>query len=158
MITLYNNANDIAKYIIGHNDVTHLKLQKMLFFLQCYSIKFLRYPLYSNKIYAWPFGPVVADIYGEYKRYEDRMIPRCNGVLDLPMLNTVPADPPEVMRYIDTIVGQLMPYSALALVAITHRADSPWSKVWNNGQGKGLEIPIELLYEYYTPSSENVQQ
>lgn len=66
-------AVDIANWFIkraiqdvqtnGGEYITHLKLQKLLYFAQgCYSAMEGK-PLFKEKIYAWAHGPVVSAIY-----------------------------------------------------------------------------------------------
>lgn len=68
------NAINIAEYIIKKCDnlgeeVTNLKLQKILFFIQKENIKKRGKGLFYNAIEAWQYGPVVPDVYYEYSGF-----------------------------------------------------------------------------------------
>ena len=65
------NAIDVAKYMIDKctredRPISNLQLQTILYFLQGESYKECREPLFSNRIEAWPYGPVVPDVYYRY--------------------------------------------------------------------------------------------
>ena len=68
------NAINIAEYIVKKCDdlgeeVTNLKLQKILFFIQKENIKKKGRGLFYNTIEAWQYGPVVPDVYYEYSGF-----------------------------------------------------------------------------------------
>ncbi|ALQ36894.1 Panacea domain-containing protein [Fusobacterium hwasookii] len=65
------DALDIAKYIIRWCDknnlrITNLQLQKILFFIQKESIKRRGYGIFSNRIEAWQYGPVIPDVFYKF--------------------------------------------------------------------------------------------
>lgn len=66
------DAKDIAKWFLGNIDreagesITHLKLQKLLYYAQAWSLVLYDRPLFRNPIQAWTHGPVVPDVYYEY--------------------------------------------------------------------------------------------
>lgn len=74
-------ALDIAKWFVNraHKDVdenggeyvSHLKLQKMLYYAQgCYGA-LTGERLFDDKISHWEHGPVVGNVYHEFKKYKD---------------------------------------------------------------------------------------
>lgn len=74
------NALDIAKYIIKfENDkdrcISNLRLQKLLYFIQCDFIIQLKRPCFYNDIEAWVFGAVIPDVYYKYKFFGSANIP-----------------------------------------------------------------------------------
>ena len=72
-------AYNVAKYFIylasrepvGDNNeregITNLKLQKVLYFAQAYYLAKLNRALFSDKIEAWKYGPVIPGVYKRYK-------------------------------------------------------------------------------------------
>ena len=67
-------ALDIAKYIINHEheegrEISNLRLQKLLYFIQAKFIVETGKPCFSDPIEAWDFGPVVTSVYHEYKLF-----------------------------------------------------------------------------------------
>ena len=60
-------ANYVIRYSNKHNlDVSNLKLQKILYFIQAQFLVNHDRPCFGAKIEAWSFGPVVPTIYNEY--------------------------------------------------------------------------------------------
>jgi uncharacterized phage-associated protein len=66
-------AKDVAKYFISLSvpstplAITPLKLQKLVYYAQGWYMAFKGEPLFQEDIKAWDHGPVVPDIYYEYK-------------------------------------------------------------------------------------------
>lgn len=51
--------------------ITHLKLQKILYFAQSAFLSLERGALFNEKIEAWKYGPVIPDIYKVFKSKTD---------------------------------------------------------------------------------------
>lgn len=69
------NALDIANFIIckakeKRMEITHLKLQKLLYYVVAEYIKLPKGEYLINEpIYKWQYGPVVASVYHEFKTH-----------------------------------------------------------------------------------------
>ena len=67
------NAFASANYIIenlhkhGVRDLTNLKLQKLLYFAYGMHLAVYEEPLFESEIQAWRLGPVIPDVYNEFK-------------------------------------------------------------------------------------------
>ena len=118
------SALDVAKWLIAYNNsqnnadyLTVLKLQKLLYYAQGVSIKYTGKTLFTEPIYAWQRGPVVAEVYNKYKRYGKKQI---DEQTDLPEFgnNNVNA----ILQDVYEDYGQ---FSAWKLVDMTHE-ESPW--------------------------------
>jgi len=118
------NVIDVAKYIIlfckrnGYS-INNLKLQKLLYFVQAQFLVCKDMPAFSEDIEAWDFGPVVPEVYRYFEIW---------GNSEIPMFGIGNADQnifKEDQKEIDEILSQCAPYSATALVEITHH-QSPW--------------------------------
>lgn len=118
------NVFDVAAYLLSKADIkegdgmTHLKLQKLLYYCQGFALVLLKRPLFSNKIEAWPHGPVVVDIYHEFKRYGD-------GIIDEIVSGDVSALTDEEKSMIDDVYEVYGGYSASRLRNLTH-SENPW--------------------------------
>lgn len=67
-------AMDVAHYIIKREwdedrPVSNLRLQKLLYFIQGYFYACGENGCFEDEIEAWDFGPVVPNVYREYKVY-----------------------------------------------------------------------------------------
>ena len=59
----------VAKYIMHliKCPISTMKLQKLVYYSQCWSLVWNEKPLFENKIEAWANGPVVVDLYDLHK-------------------------------------------------------------------------------------------
>lgn len=67
-------ASDIAKYIVrtfqeAGDPIDNLKLQKLLYYVQGWSLALRKRPAFKERLEAWVHGPVQPGVYGEYKHY-----------------------------------------------------------------------------------------
>src|SRR5690349_21009730 len=54
--------------------VTQMKLQKLVYFAQGYHLAKYNTPLIKENFQAWKFGPVVPEIYQDFKLYGSKLI------------------------------------------------------------------------------------
>jgi uncharacterized phage-associated protein len=75
------HANDIAAWFLRRIDrgagdsMTHLKLQKLVYYAQSWSLALLDRPLFDEDVQAWRHGPVARSVYDRYNRYGWNAIP-----------------------------------------------------------------------------------
>lgn len=63
--------------------ITHLKLQKLVYYAQAWHLVFTGKPLFSNEIQAWVHGPVCPDLYKKYADYRYENLPEPNATPEL---------------------------------------------------------------------------
>ena len=74
------NVYDVAKcflYLDSENEgdgLSNLKLQKLIYYAQGFYGAIFDKPLFDNGIYAWTHGPVVPELYQEYKQHGSNRI------------------------------------------------------------------------------------
>lgn len=153
------NANTIAKEIIKYSanqglEISNLKLQKMLYFVQAAFLTQLNRACFTDAIEAWEFGPVVPSVYRKYKIFGANSIPM-RALSKNNFISLFSYSPNEKQQSILTedvslihkVVDSLGKYPASKLVELTH-AQSPWItsyvKHCNN------EIPNESILAYFT--------
>ncbi len=142
-------ANTIAKFfinkaseeIIGENGekegITNLKLQKILYFAQAYFLTSqMKKALFSEKIEAWKYGPVIPSVYHEFKSNGNKPIVE---TYDL----NIDSDDEELLNEVWGIFGQ---YSAGHLVDMTH-SHKPWKEAF--AKGENTVIPVKSIQDYY---------
>jgi uncharacterized phage-associated protein len=57
------SAHDVAAYILSRQGrMTAMKLQKLVYYSQAWSVVWDERPLFPEKIEAWANGPVVRDL------------------------------------------------------------------------------------------------
>ena len=119
------SAKDVAEYfltIIDRDDagesLTNLKIQKLLYYAQGFSLAIHRRPLFSEKIVRWNLGPVVIEVYEYYKQFGADSIPKPEN-FDVTKFNS---DEIYLINEVFEVYGQ---FSAAALVNMTHD-EPPW--------------------------------
>ncbi|MCQ2749896.1 MAG: DUF4065 domain-containing protein [Clostridia bacterium] len=71
LIKKYNSAYEKLgkefKLDINCEYITHLKLQKLLYYVQGLCLSIFGKPAFTSKIYAFKYGPIVDEVYDKYK-------------------------------------------------------------------------------------------
>lgn len=62
-------ANDVAAYIMGQaaTPITTMKLQKLLYYSQGWSLAWDGQPLFTDEIAAWANGPVIYSVFKNHR-------------------------------------------------------------------------------------------
>ena len=119
-------AKDVANCFIelasneDENDLTNLKLQKLLYFAQGHYLAKEKQPLFEEPIEAWSLGPVVKDVYNQFKHCGAFPITAFDKGVEKSTL------PKETKGFIGEIWEEYGKYSAEHLVDLTHSDNSPW--------------------------------
>jgi uncharacterized phage-associated protein len=124
--------------------VSHLRLQKLLYYVQGWSLGLRGRPLFRDRIEAWTDGPVVPAVY--------RATLACkHQAIDAGSFGA--ADP--LSEEDQVLVGQVWttyrPYSALSLRDMTHR-EPPWRDARADvadGAPSNREIARDALRSYF---------
>ena len=114
---LYDSALYIVKKL---EDTTPLALQKILYFAQCFSNKFMNKTLFVMPAEAWIHGPVYRDIYDCFSYYKNNVI-NYSELLSEHEFNL----DTEEKEYLDSIIKYFGCYSARVLREMTHLT-KPW--------------------------------
>ena len=117
--------------------ITHLKLQKILYFAQAAHLAINKKKLFRDKIHAWDLGPVVANVYQEFKSKRLIDVPKGDGY------KKIDKDTQAFLKDIWSIFGK---FSAGKLVDLTHE-HRPWQDAHRADRG---EIEPKVLQEFYT--------
>lgn len=133
MIKIYN-AIQIAKYMVNkctHENcpISNLQLQIMLYFLQGESYKSREQPLFTNRIEAWPYGPVVPDVYYLYSA--SGAVPICMFYEDAEA-NINPQD----RQWMDPLIERYNNMEVWDLIDLSRSEDGAWHKAIRKNKGK----------------------
>lgn len=131
---------DVARYVINRSydigrPVSNLKLQKILYFIQSEFLSDNGYPCFYEEIEAWDFGPVVPEVYYEFKRYGSSIITKIDSYIDFSNGSwnanryqfTKDSISLQDRKRIDKMIDLCGQYTASQLVEITHN-QLPWKK------------------------------
>ncbi len=114
-------AETIADYILCRlrdkgEPISHLKLQKLLFYVQAWHLALYEEPLFADRFEAWIHGPVVRKLYTKFKDFSWKPI------TDISECPDVPSD---VKDHIHEVLNVYGDFSAEDLEYMVHR-ERPW--------------------------------
>ncbi len=136
---------DVANYIVNKiGPISAMKLQKLIYYAQAWSLVWDDAPMFDNKIEAWANGPVCRDLYdkhrGIYQVSVDKISPHSHQQLSPPQAETV-----------DEVLRAYGDKSAQWLSDQTH-SEEPWIKAragLKDGERGSNDISHESMADYY---------
>lgn len=133
------SARDVAQYILERRGpVTTMKLQKLVYYSQVWSVVWDDDRLFPEPIEAWRNGPVVRDLW-EVTRPQYRVQAVIGGRSDR-LVDFQRAT-------VDQVLETYGPKDAQWLSDLTH-LEEPWKAAYD--QGQNTEISLETISEYYS--------
>lgn len=139
LIIEYNTQIDNVSKKYGIEDncgaaeyITPLKLQKLLYYIQGIALRIYGKPAFTNNISAWQYGPVVEEVYQQYKGRNPITTPKTDYEVS-----------DGLKKIIELVVSSYGQIEAGSLIDLTHDED-PWIKSINSGT-----ISIDLIKEYF---------
>lgn len=128
-------ALDIANHFLGFTNeaqeetLTHLKLQKLLYYAQGFHLAGQKRPLFDEQIEAWEHGPVVRSVYDRFKDYKANPLPKAAPH---------PAPLPQYVRdLLESVYIEYGQYDAWRLREMTHE-ERPWQEAIRKGKNTPL--------------------
>lgn len=121
-----SKAMSVAAYFIGavnrdEGDVmTHLRLQKLLYYAQGFSLAILDRPLFEDEIQAWKHGPVVPSVYQAFQGIGYNPIEPSSTL----SWDDLDDDEIELLGDVWAVYGR---FSATSLADMTHN-EPPWKE------------------------------
>lgn len=154
------SAYDVAKFILSIYPTSHLKLQKLLYYVYTEFLMRTGEKLFGDSIVAYRYGPVVEDVFHRYKSYgssvidyeEDETITYATDDLAVTPSFMKLASSEHGVVALDCILTALekyKEYSAGQLVEKTHLKDGPWERVYQNGRNSEITDDLILQYHHY---------
>lgn len=117
-----NSAKDIADWFLCQIDrdagdsITHLKVQKLVYYAQAWALVLIGRPLFAEEIEAWAHGPVIPSVYANFREMRWEALPPPD---ECPKFDT---EIEEVLSDVFSVYGKL---PAKHLEELTHR-ETPW--------------------------------
>lgn len=140
------NVQHVARYIVEQlGQMTTMKLQKLVYYCQAWSLAWDEEPLFPEDFQAWANGPVCVELFREHKgKYK----------VDSNFLNEYKTDTvfsPEQLETINIVLNDYGEDEPYELSELTHK-ERPWKETRGNlapGQSSTEVIPKDLMQEYY---------
>lgn len=138
------NPNKVANFVIdfgikSKRPVTNLKLQKILFFLQGYSLHSYHKRLIDGDFSKWKYGPVEEEVYYNNKENGSSVINSMSITINITKNNEISITMPQkldvsdfkgnedVFNALNSFTDKLLDKNVWELVDLTHNHKS-WSK------------------------------
>jgi uncharacterized phage-associated protein len=164
------DARQVANCLLDLADrhtvpITHLALQKLVYF--CHGLAYARFgqPLILNRIEAWKNGPVVRELYFSFNGFADRPISARATAMNIRtrLQERILYDFPRATSdHIEETFNVYGPISAGRLVAMTHEKGTPWERTIraaSKNANVGMHIDESLIREFFAPSArENIKR
>lgn len=145
--TMTYDARQVANWFVTRalrerRTLSIMSLLKLTYIAHGWHLETQNSPLFGNRIEAWQYGPVIPDVYNDFRRQGVGVSGTVNSV---PHCTFDPADE-TLLDQIWDIYGKL---SAFRLSDLTHVAGGPWDIATKTG-GFYAPIPDELIHQHYT--------
>ncbi len=136
-----------ANYILKHfGPMSHLKLQKLLFYCDAYCLAFFGEELISDKFEAWVHGPVCRKVFDQLKGasilYSDMTYTPIPDVDEDACFNQLPID---VKDLLNDVLSNLVQWTGIELERSTHK-ELPWIEA-RKGYGEADKCHVEISKE-----------
>jgi uncharacterized phage-associated protein len=113
------SVDDVAATILDtYGPADPLKLQKLLYYVQAWSLAWRDRPLFEEPIEAWQYGPVVEQIYQRYKKYGYDPIERSEAGSSANLSS-------EELETLRAVVDEYWIFAGTTLSDLTH-SEPPW--------------------------------
>lgn len=144
---------DVADYFLkivdreAGSSITHLKLQKLVYYAQAWHLVFTGERMFDSEIQAWVHGPVSPELYKKYADY---------GYDNLPAPKELPILSEDKIKTIKVVWESYGHFDGKYLEQLTHQ-EEPWRsarngcKPWEHCTNS---ISTELMKEYYKKLNE----
>ena len=143
----------LANFILKHyGPMSHLKLQKLLFYCDAYCLAFFGKELISDKFEAWVHGPVCRKVYDEMKGasvlYTDVEYSPMSGVDEDVEFSKLSSD---IQALLAEVLGTLNGWTGYQLEISTHN-ELPWQEArvgYSDAEKCHVEISKETTRSFY---------
>ncbi|MCY4215457.1 MAG: DUF4065 domain-containing protein [Flavobacteriaceae bacterium] len=155
---LYTAAH-ITNFILEqarHDEIfiDNIKLQKLLYvsFGWCYVLG-RKKKLFNDPIQAWRFGPVIPNIYHQYKKFQKGDLRQAPAALyfDFKEMTTKRAPTYEMDEQTKSVLLAIWDYYKMkdtdSLIDLTHQKGTPWASAYDHENRK--EISKRRIKKYY---------
>ena len=134
----------------GAAGLSHMKLQKLVFFVHAWALALNNQRLVTESPEAWPYGPVFTSLYHELKQFGSQNITMLLQELNPATGQLAALIPNEkdatFWSLFDRVWDRYGRLSAMQLSSLTHETGGPWERARSNFAG---EIRDEWIADYY---------
>ena len=116
-----------------------MQLQKILYYTQRFFLQYKKKALFVDEIEAWPFGPVVREVYDYFCGFGSV------AIFYLQIGGSSISE--EDSEFINKIIDEKRKLNPWEMVSDTHQKGKAWDLVYRDGYGYKEIIPKRLIAE-----------
>lgn len=143
------NVQAVADYFIRRSDLeagdvmTHLKLQKLLYYAQGWHLALKGSPLFMDSLEAWQHGPVCPTVWKRFRDFAWNPIPpsQCESDPERDL-------DAETRSFLSEVWDGYGQFTAKRLEELTHE-EAPWKDAWESDPSGSASIPHEALRNFF---------
>ena len=163
------SAAGAANYFLdkGHKEpflpiIDQMKLQKLLFYSHAWHLAMRYSPLFAEDFEAWPWGPVVRDIYFQTRDFgrgpvtcklkKVSLVNNNNIMPDKAIFETPNVTDANLQSFLDSVWESHKSYTGIQLSNATHLPGEPWtviSEIYNGELDHKPTIPNDLIADIF---------
>lgn len=118
-------------------NLSNLQLQKLVYIAHGYMLGWKNKPLCEESMEAWEYGPVIGDMYHEFKDNGKETIP-----VSKDLVTNLDGDL-DAEYIINGVLDNYGKKTAPELVSLTHQVGTPWQRTWDSTGKHSRSIPID---------------
>jgi len=150
----------VANWFIKNSPgLTPLKLQKLIYYAHGWHLTLKNVPLIDEVVQAWEYGPVIQNVYHEFKEFGRNPIPAdaLGTVFQMTpdrkiriLTPHIPSEDQQTQDFLKEILKVFGSFSGIQLSSATHKPGTPWEKIHSqNPNRRGMEIPDRMIKSYF---------
>ena len=121
--------------------ITNMKVNKLVYFAQAWSLAKFNTKLFDEDIEAWEQGPIIPSVYKAFRPCGSKNIEMTIGEYDESIFTS------EQLNFLADIALTYGKYTTSALRNISHQPGSPWAQVYE--KKKNNIITLESMKKYF---------
>jgi uncharacterized phage-associated protein len=151
----------------GNEQLTHMKLQKLLYFAHGWHLAFFGEPLVAEGFQAWQYGPVSQNVYDWFRKFGAKSIdePAARVVTSpgdpfgfaLMPIPPIPGSDQQTLQHIEKVYRAYKRCTAGQMSAATHEPDTPWSQVRGKYGDVKVHIDNPIIKQYFNGCMEKAR-
>lgn len=132
----------------SYEGISNMKLQKLLYFSQGAFLALHNKKLFKDKIKAWAHGPVIPNVYHEFRKFKKDVIELEQSQKDkyMKIITEIETDE-DVSCVLEEVYDSFNQYTAWQLRNFSHDPKGAWYKYYV--PGKSEEINVDVLKKYF---------
>lgn len=113
------------------NDLTPMKIQKLMYFAQFFYLKYFKKILIDDNFVRWRYGPVIPSLYYQLRSYQSEPV---NDYIQQLIENNevvvymIPNTDEICWEYLSDVIDEFGRKSAFELSELTHKPNSSWKR------------------------------